>query len=152
MINSQNVGRVKVVYVQISAKSWNFPHLWFNPIRKMKVWSKDPISRGAPTPRRDNDTYRGLRPWLHCYDQQYQQTTSMAHKQSNVTWNPRHIPPPSVTKHNRDNPIAKKKIDKGEGLWQPIKEILGWIINERHTQFSFLKTKYRRSSSWPNRS
>ena len=39
------------------------------------------------------------------------------------------FPPPAITKHNGGDPIAEKKIDKGEGLWQPIKEILGWIID-----------------------
>lgn len=39
------------------------------------------------------------------------------------------FPPPSVTGHNGGDPIAEKKIDKGEGLWQPTKEILGWIFD-----------------------
>ena len=38
-------------------------------------------------------------------------------------------PPPSVTGHNGGDPISEKKLDKLEGLWSHVKEILGWIIN-----------------------
>ena len=36
------------------------------------------------------------------------------------------FPPPHVTGHNGGDPIAEKKIDKGEGIWATKKEILGW--------------------------
>ena len=39
------------------------------------------------------------------------------------------FPPPSVTRHNGEDPISIKKLKEGEGLWNVEKEILGWIIN-----------------------
>jgi hypothetical protein len=37
--------------------------------------------------------------------------------------------PPTVTGHNGGDPISEKKLDKLEGLWQTVKEILGWILD-----------------------
>ena len=39
------------------------------------------------------------------------------------------FPPPAVTGHPGDDPVSIKKILKGEGKWEHIKEILGWMIN-----------------------
>ena len=39
------------------------------------------------------------------------------------------FPPPSVTKHCGEDPISKGKLEKGEGVWEIVKEILGWIFN-----------------------
>ena len=39
------------------------------------------------------------------------------------------FPPPSVTNHNGGDPISEKKLDKLEGLWSHVKELLGWIID-----------------------
>ena len=37
--------------------------------------------------------------------------------------------PPSVTGHTGGDPISEKKLKQLEGLWEHIKEILGWILN-----------------------
>ena len=39
------------------------------------------------------------------------------------------FPPPTVTGHNGGDPISEKKLDKLEGQWAHIKEILGWIVD-----------------------
>ena len=39
------------------------------------------------------------------------------------------FPPPSVTGHSGGDSVSIKKIEKGEGKWEFIKEILGWMIN-----------------------
>lgn len=39
------------------------------------------------------------------------------------------FPPPEVTGHAGEDPIAQKKMLEGEGLWQDCKEILGWIFD-----------------------
>jgi hypothetical protein len=38
-------------------------------------------------------------------------------------------PPPTVTKHQGEDPISKRKLENGEGKWEHVKEILGWIFN-----------------------
>jgi len=38
------------------------------------------------------------------------------------------FPPPKVTGHTGGDSIAEKKIDKGEGVWNTTKEIIGWIF------------------------
>ena len=38
-------------------------------------------------------------------------------------------PPPQITKHTGADPIARKKLEKGDGLWRTEKEILGWIFD-----------------------
>ena len=38
-------------------------------------------------------------------------------------------PPSQVTKHAGEDPIARKKMEKGDGLWRTEKEILGWIFD-----------------------
>ena len=38
-------------------------------------------------------------------------------------------PPPSVTGHTGGDPISEKKLKQLEGLWEHVKEILGWILN-----------------------
>ena len=38
-------------------------------------------------------------------------------------------PPTSITGHNGADPISEGKLDKGEGTWNTLKEILGWEIN-----------------------
>ena len=37
--------------------------------------------------------------------------------------------PPSVTGHKGGDPISEKKLKQLDGLWQHVKEILGWILN-----------------------
>ena len=39
------------------------------------------------------------------------------------------FPPPDITGHNGGDPISEKKLDKLEGQWAHIKEILGWIVD-----------------------
>ena len=39
------------------------------------------------------------------------------------------FPPPNVTGHNGGDPISEKKLDKLEGQWAHVKEILGWIVD-----------------------
>ena len=39
------------------------------------------------------------------------------------------FPPPTVTGHTGGDSIAEKKIDKGEGVWDSTKEILGWVFD-----------------------
>ena len=39
------------------------------------------------------------------------------------------FPPPKVTGHNGGDPISEKKLDKHEGMWAHVKEILGWILD-----------------------
>ncbi len=39
------------------------------------------------------------------------------------------FPPPNVTGHKGGDPISEKKLDKLEGLWDFVKEILGWMID-----------------------
>ena len=41
------------------------------------------------------------------------------------------FPPPDVTGHEGEDSVSIKKIDNGDGRWNYIKEILGWIINGR---------------------
>ena len=38
-------------------------------------------------------------------------------------------PPPSVTVHNRFNPVALYKLDTGEDTWEHVKYISGWIMD-----------------------
>ena len=39
------------------------------------------------------------------------------------------FPPPSITGHTGGDPISEKKLDKLEGLWDHVKEVLGWILD-----------------------
>ena len=39
------------------------------------------------------------------------------------------LPPPEVTGHNGFEPVALYKMEKVEGTWEHIKEILGWIMD-----------------------
>ena len=39
------------------------------------------------------------------------------------------FPPPEVTGHNGEDPIAQKKLRAGEGHWASTKEVLGWMID-----------------------
>ena len=39
------------------------------------------------------------------------------------------FPPPSVTKHSGQDPISEKKLKQNEGLFEHVKEILGWIVD-----------------------
>jgi hypothetical protein len=42
------------------------------------------------------------------------------------------FPPPEVTTHSGGDPISKKKLDKGEGVWSHCKEILGWDLDGKN--------------------
>ena len=39
------------------------------------------------------------------------------------------FPPPEVTGHQGEDPIAQKKMLQGDGTWDTTKEILGWIVD-----------------------
>ena len=39
------------------------------------------------------------------------------------------FPPPKVTGHSGEDPISKKKLMEGEGVWEVQKEIMGWIMD-----------------------
>jgi hypothetical protein len=40
------------------------------------------------------------------------------------------FPPPTATGHDGEDPISLKKlVTEGEGIWDTVKEILGWIFN-----------------------
>ena len=38
-------------------------------------------------------------------------------------------PPPSVTKHLGEDPVANRKLKKEDSLWLHVKGILGWIFD-----------------------
>ena len=54
------------------------------------------------------------------------------------------FPPPKITDHNGGNPIFERKLDKLEGLWEPVKEILGWIIDGANYTISLPEDKVQR--------
>ena len=39
------------------------------------------------------------------------------------------FPPPTITGGNKEDPIALKKLQQGDGIWDTCKEILGWIFD-----------------------
>ena len=39
------------------------------------------------------------------------------------------LPPSQVSGHNKQDPISKKKLESGEGQWEVIKELIGWIVD-----------------------
>ena len=39
------------------------------------------------------------------------------------------FPPPSVSKHQGEDPISHKKLLAGDGTWEHTKEILGWVLD-----------------------
>jgi hypothetical protein len=39
------------------------------------------------------------------------------------------FPPPAVTGHTGEDPVALKKLKMGDGLWTTRKELLGWIFD-----------------------
>ena len=39
------------------------------------------------------------------------------------------FPPPEVSGHQGEDPILQKKMHQGDGSWDTIKEILGWIVD-----------------------
>ena len=39
------------------------------------------------------------------------------------------FPPTILTGNNGGDPISEKKLDKHEGMWAHVKEILGWILD-----------------------
>jgi hypothetical protein len=39
------------------------------------------------------------------------------------------FPPPTITNHAGEDPIALKKLKQGDGLWTVRKEILGWVFD-----------------------
>ena len=39
------------------------------------------------------------------------------------------FPPPAVTDHKGFDPVALSKLETGEGTWEHVKEILGWIMD-----------------------
>lgn len=51
------------------------------------------------------------------------------------------FPPPEITGHTGEDPIAQKKMLEGEGLWQDCKEILGWIFDGKAFTISLLAKK-----------
>ena len=51
------------------------------------------------------------------------------------------FPPPEITKHQGGDSVSIKKINSGEGHWEFIKEILGWIINGKEFTVSLPESK-----------
>ena len=51
------------------------------------------------------------------------------------------FPPPSVTGHEGEDPIALKKLLQWEGMFQPIKEVLGWEFNGQNFTISLPSNK-----------
>jgi hypothetical protein len=51
------------------------------------------------------------------------------------------FPPPDVTGHAGEDPIAQKKMKEGEGLWQDCKEILGWLFDGKAYTISLPEKK-----------
>ena len=51
------------------------------------------------------------------------------------------FPPPSVTKHCGKDPISEGKLQKGEGTWMFVKEILGWIFDGENYTIQLPKEK-----------
>jgi hypothetical protein len=47
------------------------------------------------------------------------------------------FPPPEVTTHTGGDPISEKKLDKGEGVWSHYKEVLGWDLDGKISQFNY---------------
>ncbi len=41
------------------------------------------------------------------------------------------FPPPEVTGHQGEDSVSIRKIDNGDGRWNYVKEVLGWLINGR---------------------
>jgi hypothetical protein len=39
------------------------------------------------------------------------------------------FPPTTITHHSGTNPISKKKLQGGDGLWEMQKEIPGWVFD-----------------------
>jgi len=39
------------------------------------------------------------------------------------------FPPPKITGHSRADPVSVKKLEKGDGIWEVRKEILGWMVD-----------------------
>ena len=39
------------------------------------------------------------------------------------------FPPPNISGHNGEDPVSIKKLTDGEGTWEHVKEILGWIFD-----------------------
>ncbi len=39
------------------------------------------------------------------------------------------FPPPSITGHNGEDPVSKKKLLKGKGVWDVRKNNLGWVMD-----------------------
>lgn len=51
------------------------------------------------------------------------------------------FPPPEVSGHHGEDPVAKKKMDAGDGTWDTIKEILGWIMDGANFTMQLPPTK-----------
>ena len=49
--------------------------------------------------------------------------------------------PPSITGHTGGDPISEKKLKQLEGLWEHVKEILGWILNGANYTISLPEKK-----------
>ena len=50
-------------------------------------------------------------------------------------------PPPIVSGHSGEDPVSAKKLGSGEGRWQPVKEILGWIVDGKNYTLQLPPTK-----------
>ena len=50
-------------------------------------------------------------------------------------------PPPIVSGHSGEDPVSAKKLSNGEGRWQPVKEILGWIVDGKNYTLQLPPTK-----------
>jgi len=51
------------------------------------------------------------------------------------------FPQPDASGHDGEDPIAQSKLDNGDGEWNYVKEVLGWIIDgENYTITALIKT------------
>eukprot|EP00957_Ditylum_brightwellii_P039167 2962246-Ditylum_brightwellii.AAC.1 len=61
--------------------------------------------------------------------QRHHNKTPHSHLKGNVAWAPLRLPHPEITGHPGGDSCAEKQLQKEEGRWKYIKEILGWTFN-----------------------
>ena len=57
------------------------------------------------------------------------------------------FPPPTITGGNEEDPIAFKKLQQGDGIWDTRKEILGWIFDGIQRCIELPPDKHKRIQS-----
>lgn len=78
---------------------------------------------------RHNDSHRSVRGRFYRNDKWWLGRASTSCITSNASRSPLNLPPPNVTGHDGEDPVAQKKVDNGDGDWAFVIEILGWIID-----------------------